>query len=92
VGGSTAHSAVGGQAMLDYLQKTKQYLWISVEIGFLAVLTIILIHLILGPNSGVFVTGVAENVLQFANGVQPQALVGIAIVLALVVLVANKIR
>jgi hypothetical protein len=40
----------------------------SVEIGFLAVLTIILIPLILGPNSGVFVTGVAENVLQFANG------------------------
>jgi hypothetical protein len=78
--------------MLDYLQKTKQYLWMSVEIGFLAVLTIILIHLILGPDSGVFVTGVAENVLQFANGVQPQALVGLAIVLALVVLVANKIR
>ena len=39
--------------MLDYLHKTKQYLWIFVEIGFLTVLTIILIHLILGPNSGV---------------------------------------
>jgi hypothetical protein len=78
--------------MLDYLQKTKQYLWMSVEIGLLAVQPIILIHLIHGPNSGVFVTGVAENVLQFANGVQPQALVGLAIVLALVVLVANKIR
>ena len=38
--------------MLDYLQRTKQYLWMFVEIGFLAILTIILIHLILGPNSG----------------------------------------
>ena len=78
--------------MLDYLQRTKQVLWMFVEIGFLAVLTIILIHLILGPNSGVFVTAVADNVLTFANGVQPQALVGLAIVLALVILLANKIK
>jgi hypothetical protein len=78
--------------MLDYLYKAKQYLWISVEIGFLAVLAIVLIHLIIGPNSGVFVSGVAENVLKFANGVQPQALVGLALVLALVVLMANKIK
>jgi hypothetical protein len=82
----------GGRAMLDYLHKTKQYLWIFVEIGFLAVLTIILLHLILGPNSGIFVTTVADNVLKFANGVQPQALVGLAIVLALVILLANKIK
>jgi len=78
--------------MLDYLQRTKQYLWMFVEIGFLAILTIILIHLILGPNSWVFVTAVAENVLKFANDVQPQALVGLAIVLALVILLANKIK
>jgi hypothetical protein len=78
--------------MLDYLQRTKQVLWMFVEIGFLAILTIILIHLILGPNSGVFVTAVADNVLTFANGVQPQALVGLAIVLALVILLANKIK
>ena len=36
-----------------------------------------------------FVTTVADNVLKFANGVQPQALVGLAIVLALVVLLAS---
>ena len=35
---------------------------------------------------------VADNVLTFANGVQPQALVGLAIVLALVILLANKIK
>ena len=38
--------------MLEYLQKAKQYLWIFVEIGFLAVLSIVLIHLSIGPNSG----------------------------------------
>jgi hypothetical protein len=40
--------------MLDYLHKAKQHLWAFVELGFLAVLSVILIYLILGANSGVF--------------------------------------
>jgi len=76
--------------MLDYLQKAKQYLWAFVEIGFLAVLSIILIYLILGADSGVFVSSVADNVLKFANAIPAQSLVGIAIVLALVILLANR--
>ncbi len=78
--------------MLDYLQKAKLYLWAFVEIGFLAILSIILIYLILGANSGVFVSAVADNVLKFANAVPAQSLVGIAIVLALVLLIANRRR
>ena len=78
--------------MLDYLQKAKEYLWAFVEIGFLTVLTVILIYLILGENSGVFVSGVADNVLKFANAIPAQSLVGIAIVLALVFLIARRVR
>ncbi|MGH6770433.1 MAG: hypothetical protein ACRECO_15580, partial [Xanthobacteraceae bacterium] len=89
---ASAHPTMGARAMLDFLQKAKQYLWVLVEIGFLTVLAVVLIHLILGPNSGVFVTSVADNVLKFANGVQPQALVGLALVLALVVLLANRMK
>jgi len=78
--------------MLDYLQKAKQYLWAFVEIGFLTLLVVILIYLILGQNSGVFVSSVADNVLKFANAIPTQSLVGIAIVLALVFLLANRVR
>jgi hypothetical protein len=78
--------------MLDYLQKAKQYLWAFVEIGFLTVLAVILIYLILGADSGVFVAAVADNVLKFANAVPPQSLVGLAIVLALIFLLANRTR
>jgi len=78
--------------MLGYLQKAKDYLWAFVEIGFLAVLTVMLIYLILGQNSGVFVSGVADNVLKFANAIPAQSLVGIALVLALVVLIARRVR
>lgn len=78
--------------MLDFLVRAKQYLWLFVEIGFLAILSIILIHLILGPDSGEFVTSVADNVLKFANGIPTQGLVGLAIVLALVFLITNRMK
>ncbi len=78
--------------MLEHLQKAKQYLWAFVEIGFLSILAIILIYLILGPNSGVFVSTVADNVLKFANAIPAQSLVGLAIVLALTILLANRMR
>lgn len=78
--------------MLDYLNKAKQYLWSVVEIGFLTVLAVMLIYLILGDNSGVFVSGVADNVLKFANAIPTQSLVGLAIVLALVILLAKRVR
>jgi len=79
--------------VLDYLLKAKQYLWVFVEIGFLAVVSVVLIYLILGPDSsGVFVSGVANNVLKFAAAVPAQSLVGLALVLALIVLLANRMR
>ena len=78
--------------MLDYLQKAKQYLWAFVEIGFLTVLAVMLLYLILGANSGVFVSGVADNVIKFASAIPSQSLVGLAIVLAIVFLIANRMR
>jgi hypothetical protein len=39
-----------------------------------AVLSVILIYLILGANSGLFVSGVAENVVKFARAVPEQSL------------------
>jgi hypothetical protein len=79
--------------MLDHLQIAKRYLWAFVEIGFLTVLAVILVYLILGPDhSGVFVSSVANNVLKFANAIPAQSLVGLAIVLTLVILLASRMR
>jgi len=36
--------------MLGYLHKAKEYLWAFVELGFLAVLTVMLIYLIMGKT------------------------------------------
>jgi hypothetical protein len=78
--------------MLDFLVRTKQFLWMFVEIGFLAVLSLILVHLILGPSSGIFITSISDNVLQFANGIPAQSLVGLAIVLSLVFLISYRTK
>jgi len=78
--------------MLGYLQKAKEYLWAFVEVGFLTILAVVLLHLILGQNSGVFVSTVADNVLKFANAIPAQSLVGLAIVLALIILISNRMR
>lgn len=76
--------------MFDILNQAKRFLWAFVELGFLAILAVILIYLILGSESGVFVTSVAQNVLTFANALSPQSLVGLAIVLGLLFLIAQR--
>lgn len=78
--------------MLKYLEQSKQFLWAFVELGFLIVLAAILIFLLMGQGSGPFIIGVADNVMKFANGLQPQALVGIAIVLALIYLITRRVK
>jgi hypothetical protein len=45
-----------------------------------------------GQDSGVFVTGVADNVIKFAAALPAQSLVGIAIVLALIFMLTKRVR
>jgi hypothetical protein len=78
--------------MMQFLEKTRRFLWLFVELGFLTVLSVILIYLILGENSGVFVTSVAGNVTKFAGDVPTASLLGIGVILAIVYLVMQRIR
>ena len=78
--------------MMDFLEKSRRFLWLFVELGFLAVLAIILIYLLLGENSGVFVLSVAGNVTKFATEAGTPSLIGIGVILAIVYLVMQRIR
>jgi hypothetical protein len=78
--------------MMAFLDKAKTFLWQFVELAFLLVLATMLIYLILGANSGVFVTSVADNVMKFANGMPTPSLVGLAVVLALVYLIMQRMK
>ena len=78
--------------MMQFLEKTRRFLWLFVELGFLTILAAILLYLILGANSGVFVTSVADNVMKFANAVPTPSLIGIGVILAIIYLVMQRIR
>ena len=78
--------------MMQFLEKARRFLWLFVELGFLTVLSVILIYLILGENSGVFVNSVADNVTKFAGDVPTPSLIGIGVILAIVYLVMQRIR
>jgi hypothetical protein len=69
--------------MMDFVGKAKFWLWAFVEIGFVALLAIMLVYLVLGQSSGVFVLGVAANVVKFANEVPAASLAAFGIVGAL---------
>ena len=77
---------------MDILDKAKRYLWAFVELGFASMLAIMLIYLILGQNSGVFVLSVADNVTKFANAVPTPSLIGLALLLALIYLIMKRLR
>jgi len=78
--------------MMQFLEKTRRFLWLFVELGFLTILSVILIYLILGENSGVFVTSVAGNVTKFAAEVSAPSLIGIGVILAIIYLVMQRLR
>ena len=80
------------QAMMDFLERTRRFLWLFVELGFLAVLSLILIHLLLGEGSGGYVSSVAENVTKFASGMGTPSLIGIGVILAIIYLLMQRLR
>ena len=75
--------------MMDFIAAAKRVLWELVELGFLTVLALILIHLLLGANAGSYVASVADNVTKFA-GAASSGLLGIVIVLGIVFLALRR--
>ena len=75
--------------MIERIETVKHYLWAFVELGFVALLAILLIYMLLGQNSGEYVSSVADNVAKFANGAST-SLIGIGIILAIVYLLTQR--
>ena len=78
--------------MRKFMANAKQILWECVELGFVGILAIMLIYLILGQGSGVFVLSVADNVTKFASAVPTPSLIGLALVLGVIYLIMNRMN
>ena len=70
--------------MLKKIGKFNQALWMFAEFGLLLVLVCILIFLVLGQQSGAFVTSVMENIFTVTGKVDAANLIGISILIALI--------
>ena len=70
--------------MIRYLEKSRRYLWLFIEVSFLVVVLSILIHVVLGPSSGGFVKGVYDNLVAFGNAVPGATLLGVGALMLLV--------
>lgn len=77
---------------MEALAKLTRYLWAFVELAFAAILAIVLLHLILGKSAGEFVGSVAGNVIDFTNAIETPSLVGLAVVLALIYLIRQRVK
>ena len=77
--------------MIERIESVKRYLWAFVELGFVALLAILLIYLLMGQSSGEYVTSVAANVSKFASEASA-SLIGIGVILAIVYLITQRLR
>ncbi|MSO67624.1 MAG: hypothetical protein EXR03_03905 [Pseudolabrys sp.] len=75
--------------MWKFVATAKQVLWEFVELGFLAVLALILVHLLLGQAAGPYVASVADNVTKFSAATSA-GMLGIVIVLGIVYFVLRR--
>jgi hypothetical protein len=76
--------------MRKFMANATNLLWEFVELGFVTILAIMLIYLLLGQGSGIFVQSVADNVTKFANGVPTPSLIGLALVLGVIYLIMHR--
>ena len=75
--------------MWKFVATAKQVLWEFVELAFLAVLALVLIHLLLGAGAGDYVNSVADNLTKFAAA-GSAGMLGIVVVLAIIYLVLRR--
>jgi len=66
--------------------------WFVVEAAFLLVVLCVLLHIILATESGVFISSVAANAMDFLQKVPSGSLLGIFLILMVYWLISSKTR
>ena len=68
----------------SYLVKLRSWLFRAAELMALVLVTLVLLYLLLGEASGNYVVSVVTNVSLLISAVTPQAIIGLALVAAVV--------
>jgi len=75
--------------MHDFVASAKRVLWDAVELGFLVVLALLVLHMLLGQSAGPYVTSVADNVTKFAGGASG-GILGVVLTLGIIWIVLQR--
>ena len=78
------------QKILSALQATKTVLLRVAETGLVLVGFIVIVYLLLGEDSGPYVISVIANLSLFVSAVSSEAILGVAILVALVLFLRKK--
>lgn len=78
------------QKILNALQSTRTVLLRVAETGLALVGFIVIVYLLLGEDSGPYVLSVVTNISMFMSAVSSEAILGIAIVTALLLFLRKK--
>ena len=78
------------QKILNALQATKIVLLRVAETGLVLVGFIVIVYLLLGEDSGPYVISVIANLSLFVSAVSSEAILGVAILAALVLFLRKK--
>ncbi len=78
--------------MLTWIDTARRYLWAFVELAFVTLLAIILLHLLVGPNAGIYTQTVVDNVMKLASSVPTPSLIGLAVVGLLIYMVGQRMK
>lgn len=78
------------QKILSALQATKTVLLRVAETGLVLVGFIVIVYLLLGEDSGPYVISVIANLSLFVSAVSSEAILGVAILAALVLFLRKK--
>jgi hypothetical protein len=78
--------------MIELLDRVRKVGWLLAEGGLLIVILSILLNIILGPESGVFVSAVAANANLFLLGLPAGVLLSLALVVLAYALAKSGMR
>ncbi len=87
---SPAESSEKADGLTGLMSGLRDLAWRILEAGFLLIGLIVLVYLLLGTGSGAFVQGVIANLGALVAALTPQALVGVAIVVAITHLLKRR--
>jgi len=73
------------------IEKITKYGWLAVELVFMLVVLCVLMHLILGKDSGPFISSVSANTLDFLQKVPSGTFLGIFLILVFYWAVRSKV-